>query len=63
MSRRGLLGGAVVGTAGYVLGRGLRQPPPIAQGSDVGVIYHEWSKPGAFMDNDINGMLGLDGSE
>jgi SagB-type dehydrogenase family enzyme len=29
-----------------LFGRGLRQPPPIAAGSDVGVIYHQWSKPG-----------------
>ena len=29
-----------------VLGRGLRPPPQIEAGSDVGVIYHQWSKPG-----------------
>jgi SagB-type dehydrogenase family enzyme len=32
--------------AGLVLGRGLRPAPPIEAGSDVGVIYHQWSKPG-----------------
>ena len=46
LSRRGLFGFAVGGIGGWMLGRGLRQPPPIRAGSDVGVIYHEWSKPG-----------------
>ncbi len=46
LSRRGLLGAGIGGAAGIALGRGLRQPPPIPAGSDVGVIYHEWSKPG-----------------
>ena len=31
---------------GWALGRGLRPPPQIPQGSDVGVVYHQWSKPG-----------------
>jgi SagB-type dehydrogenase family enzyme len=46
LTRRGLLGLALGGAVGLVLGRGLRTPPPIAAGSDVGVIYHQWSKPG-----------------
>ncbi len=46
LSRRGFIGVAVGGGLGWLLGRGLRQPPPIAGGSDVGVVYHEWSKPG-----------------
>ncbi len=46
MSRRGLLGLAIGGVGGLVLGRGLRPAPPIEAGSDVGVIYHQWSKPG-----------------
>jgi SagB-type dehydrogenase family enzyme len=46
LSRRGLLGLAVGGFGGLLLGRGLRPPPTIAAGSDVGVIYHQWSKPG-----------------
>jgi SagB-type dehydrogenase family enzyme len=46
VSRRGLLGLTVGGVAGLMLGRGLRPTPPIAHGSDVGVIYHQWSKPG-----------------
>ena len=46
LSRRGLLGFVVGGAGGWLLGRGLRPPPQIAAGSDVGVIYHEWSKPG-----------------
>jgi len=46
LSRRGLLGLAIGGVGGWLLGRGLRPPPQIAAGSDVGVVYHEWSKPG-----------------
>jgi SagB-type dehydrogenase family enzyme len=46
LSRRGLLGFAVGGLGGWAIGRGLRPPPQIAAGSDVGVVYHEWSKPG-----------------
>jgi SagB-type dehydrogenase family enzyme len=46
LSRRGLLGVAIGGAGGWLLGRGLRPPPQIAAGSDVGVVYHEWSKPG-----------------
>jgi len=46
LSRRGLFGLAVGGVGGLVLGRGLRAQPPIPVGSDVGVIYHQWSKPG-----------------
>jgi SagB-type dehydrogenase family enzyme len=46
LSRRGLFGLTMGGIAGLVLGRGLRPAPPIEAGSDVGVIYHQWSKPG-----------------
>jgi len=46
VSRRGVIALGVGSAAGLVLGRGLRPPPVIAQGSDVGVVYHEWSKPG-----------------
>jgi SagB-type dehydrogenase family enzyme len=46
VSRRGLLGLAVGSLGGLVLGRGIRPQPPIPAGSDVGVIYHQWSKPG-----------------
>jgi hypothetical protein len=46
VSRRGLFGLAIGGVGGLVLGRGLRPPPQIPAGSDVGVIYHQWSKPG-----------------
>ncbi len=46
MSRRGLFKLGVAGVGGWLLGRGLRAAPPIDAGSDVGVIYHQWSKPG-----------------
>ena len=46
LSRRGLFGLTIGGIAGVALGRGLRPAPPIEAGSDVGVIYHQWSKPG-----------------
>jgi SagB-type dehydrogenase family enzyme len=46
VTRRGLLGLAIGAVGGTLLGRGLRQAPQIEAGSDVGVIYHEWSKPG-----------------
>ncbi|HEY7737024.1 MAG TPA: SagB family peptide dehydrogenase [Candidatus Limnocylindrales bacterium] len=45
-SRRGLLGMAAGGVGGWLMGRGLRVAPPIEAGSDVGVVYHQWSKPG-----------------
>lgn len=46
VSRRGVLSLALGGVGGYVVGRGLRRPPPIPAGSDLGVVYHQWSKPG-----------------
>jgi len=46
LSRRGLIGAAAGGIVGLALGRGLRPAPQIPAGSDVGVIYHQWSKPG-----------------
>jgi SagB-type dehydrogenase family enzyme len=46
LSRRGLLGLGAGAVGGWALGRGLRPPPQIPLGSDVGVIYHQWSKPG-----------------
>ena len=55
LSRRGLLGLAAGGVGGWLLGRGLRPTPVIAAGSDVGTIYHEWSKPGVI---DALGSIG-----
>lgn len=46
MSRRALFGLVIGAAGGTALGRGLRPAPPIEAGSDVGVIYHQWSKPG-----------------
>ena len=46
VSRRGFVGLLLGGLGGFVMGRGLRQQPIIPHGSDLGVVYHEWSKPG-----------------
>jgi SagB-type dehydrogenase family enzyme len=46
VARRRLLGAVAAGAAGFIVGRGLRPPPAIPGGSDLGVVYHEWSKPG-----------------
>lgn len=46
VSRRGFLGLILGGVGGWLVGRGLRQPPAIPNGSDLGVVYHQWSKPG-----------------
>jgi SagB-type dehydrogenase family enzyme len=46
LSRRGLFGLTIGAVGGLAFGRGLRPPPQIQAGSDVGVIYHQWSKPG-----------------
>lgn len=45
-TRRAFVGLAAGGVAGYLLGRGLRSAPPIERGADLGVVYHQWSKPG-----------------
>ncbi len=46
VTRRHLLGLTATGVIGFLAGRGLRPPPAIPGGSDLGVVYHEWSKPG-----------------
>jgi SagB-type dehydrogenase family enzyme len=46
LSRRSLVGLVLGGLGGFALGRGLRPQPALPYGSDVGTIYHEWSKPG-----------------
>ena len=46
LSRRGLFGLTIGALGGLAFGRGLRPPPTIDAGSDVGVVYHQWSKPG-----------------
>ena len=46
LSRRGLFGLTVGAVGGLAIGRGLRPPPQLSVGSDVGLVYHEWSKPG-----------------
>ena len=46
VSRRGLFGLGVGAAFGVLAGRGLRTPPVIPGGEDIGFVYHEWSKPG-----------------
>ena len=47
VSRRGFLA-LVAGSAGGVLvGQKMGGAQPIAKGSDLGLLYHQWSKPGA----------------
>lgn len=45
LSRRGLIGLILGGLGGFTLGHGLRSQPTLSYGSDIGAIYHEWSKP------------------
>lgn len=45
LSRRGFVGLVLGGVVGFALGRNLGSQPALAYGSDVGEIYHEWSKP------------------
>ncbi len=48
LSRRGLFGIALGGAGGYLAGHGVRGAADLQRGSDLGVIYHQWSsKPGA----------------
>lgn len=44
-TRRGFLGLVLGALGGFFTGRGFR-PPDLPYGSDIGEIYHEWSKPG-----------------
>jgi SagB-type dehydrogenase family enzyme len=46
VSRRGFIGLAAGLAGGWLVGRGLRPAPVIGRSSDVGLVYHEWSKPG-----------------
>jgi SagB-type dehydrogenase family enzyme len=45
LTRRGFVGLVLGGFAGFALGRGLSSRTTLAYGSDVGEVYHEWSKP------------------
>jgi SagB-type dehydrogenase family enzyme len=45
LSRRGFLGLMLGGVGGFAVARSLRIQPDIPYGSDVGMVYHEWSKP------------------
>jgi SagB-type dehydrogenase family enzyme len=44
-SRRGFVGLVLGSLGGFALGQGLDLQPDLPYGSDVGIIYHEWSKP------------------
>jgi SagB-type dehydrogenase family enzyme len=46
VSRRGVVGVALAAVGGVFVGRKLEAQPPIPHGNDLGVVYHEWSKPG-----------------
>ncbi|MDQ3886119.1 MAG: SagB/ThcOx family dehydrogenase, partial [Actinomycetota bacterium] len=37
---------ALGGAGGWLAGHGLRSPPPIEHGDDLGLVYHQWSQPG-----------------
>lgn len=46
-TRRGFLGILIGGLAGMALGRSMvRARPEVLSGTDMGVVYHRWSKPG-----------------
>jgi SagB-type dehydrogenase family enzyme len=45
LSRRNFISFMLGGVGGLALGRVLRADPALPFGSDVGEIYHEWSKP------------------
>ncbi len=46
LSRRSAIGMGVAAIGGLLLGRRLDAHPAVPYGSDLGVVYHEWSKPG-----------------
>ncbi len=51
LSRRGLIGVAIGGAAGYALGHGIvRSPPSLVQGGDLGLMYHRWSSDPGLID-------------
>ncbi|MFQ6058385.1 MAG: SagB/ThcOx family dehydrogenase [Anaerolineae bacterium] len=45
LSRRGFVGLLVGGVGGFLAGRWTRPGPSLPYGADVGVAYHQWSKP------------------
>lgn len=46
LSRRSAIGISIAAVSGLLLGRRLDAHPTLPYGSDLGVAYHEWSKPG-----------------
>lgn len=50
LSRRGLVGLALGGAGGYLIGQGLRPPPALERGTDLGLVYHRWSSQPGMID-------------
>ncbi len=50
LSRRGLIGIGLGATAGYALGHGVRPQPQLARGTDLGLVYHQWSAAPGMVD-------------
>jgi SagB-type dehydrogenase family enzyme len=50
LSRRGLVGLALGGAGGYLLGQGLRPQVQLERGTDLGLVYHRWSSDPGVID-------------
>jgi SagB-type dehydrogenase family enzyme len=50
LSRRGLVGLALGGAGGYLLGQSLKSTPQLQAGSDLGLVYHRWSSDPGVVD-------------
>jgi len=50
LSRRSLVGLALGGAGGYLIGRGVRPPPQLERGIDLGLVYHQWSSQPGLVD-------------
>ena len=50
LSRRGLVGLALGGAGGYLIGQSLRATPQLEAGSDLGLVYHRWSSDPGVVD-------------
>jgi SagB-type dehydrogenase family enzyme len=50
LSRRGLMGIALGGAGGYLVAHGVRLAPQLERGSDLGLVYHQWSSDPGMID-------------